>query len=43
MIFVKVLDPETGNMSVTNVFQFTFEMRQQEPDQIIPKTYNEVT
>lgn len=40
-VSAEVLDPETGNMSVTNVFQFTFEMRLHEPHQIIPKSYNE--
>ena len=38
----QVVDPETGRMSVTNVFQFTFELRKQDPPQIIPKTYHEV-
>jgi acyl-coenzyme A thioesterase 9 len=40
-VSAEVLDPETGGMSVTNVFQFTFELRKQEPPQIIPKTYHE--
>ena len=38
----KVWDPKSGEMSVTNVFQFTFELRDQNPAQIIPKTYHEV-
>jgi hypothetical protein len=37
-----VLDPETGLLSTTNVFHFTFELRDAAPPHIIPKTYHEV-
>eukprot|EP00088_Acartia_fossae_P059422 TRINITY_DN7051_c0_g1_i1.p1 TRINITY_DN7051_c0_g1~~TRINITY_DN7051_c0_g1_i1.p1 ORF type:complete len:442 (-),score=92.43 TRINITY_DN7051_c0_g1_i1:220-1515(-) len=40
-VSAEVVDPKTGGMSVTNVFQFTFELRKQAPPQIIPKTYHE--
>ncbi|XP_023335369.1 acyl-coenzyme A thioesterase 9, mitochondrial isoform X2 [Eurytemora carolleeae] len=40
-VSAEVWDPKSGEMSVTNVFQFTFELRDQNPAQIIPKTYHE--
>jgi len=40
-VSAEVLDPKTGGMSVTNVFQFTFQMRKEGTPQIIPKTYHE--
>ena len=41
-VSAEVWDPKTGDMSVTNVFQFTFQLRTSKPPQIIPKTYHEV-
>jgi len=40
-VSAEVLDPLTGDMSVTNVFEFTFMLKQKPPPQIIPKTYHE--
>lgn len=40
-VSAEVLDPRTGEMSVTNVFQFTFLIKDREPPKIIPKTYHE--
>ena len=42
--FCKVLNPKTGELSVTNVFHYTFLIKgNKEPPTIIPKTYHEVT
>jgi len=40
-VSAEILNPETGAMSVTNVFQYTFEFKDTVPRQIIPKTYHE--
>lgn len=40
-VSAEVLDPETGLLSTTNVFQFTFQLRKAPPPHIIPKTYHE--
>jgi len=40
-VSAEILNPETGGMSVTNVFQYTFKMKEKTPRQIIPKTYHE--
>jgi len=40
-VSAEVLNPATGEMSVTNVFHFTFEIREDSPPQIIPMSYHE--
>lgn len=41
-VSAEVLDPKTGKLQVTNVFHYTFELREgQIPPMIIPKTYHE--
>jgi len=40
-VSAEVLDPHTGDMKVTNVFHYTFELRKGKPRMIIPKTYHE--
>merc|ERR1712241_506478 len=40
-VSAEILSPETGSMSVTNVFQYTFKMKEKTPPQVIPKTYHE--
>ena len=40
-VSAEVLDPLDGSLQVTNVFHYTFELREGEPQKIIPKTYHE--
>lgn len=41
--FCQVLNPKTGELSVTNVFHYTFLIKEnKQPPTIIPKTYHEV-
>ena len=40
-VSAEVMDPKTGSLKVTNVFHYTFELRQGKPRIIIPKTYHE--
>ena len=40
-VSAEVLDPHTGQMKVTNVFHYTFELRESKPKSIIPKSYHE--
>ena len=40
---MQVVNPRTGQKSVTNVFHFTFLIKEKIPPMIIPKTYHEVT
>ena len=41
-VSAEVVDPSTGELSVTNVFQYTFSFgKEVSPAQIIPKTYHE--
>lgn len=40
-VSAEILEPQTGKMSVTNVFQYTFKLKEKKPRQIIPKTYHE--
>ena len=39
---IQVLNPKTGELSVTNVFHYTFMIKDKIPPTIIPKTYHEV-
>ena len=39
---MQVVNPRTGKISVTNVFHYTFEIKERIPPRIIPKTYHEV-
>ena len=41
-VSAEVVNPETGEMSVTNVFHFTFMTKDKTPPLIVPKTYSEV-
>ena len=40
---MQVVNPKTGELSVTNVFHYTFMIKDKIPPTIIPKTYHEVT
>lgn len=40
-VSAEVVNPETGEMSVTNVFHFTFMTKDKTPPLIVPKTYSE--
>ena len=40
-VSAEVLNPLTGEMKTTNVFHFTYEIREGKPKMIIPKTYHE--
>ena len=40
---MQVVNPKTGELSVTNVFHYTFLIKDKIPPTIIPKTYHEVT
>jgi len=40
-VSAEVVNPKTGELSVTNVFHFTFKLKNKEPPFIIPKTYHE--
>jgi len=40
-VSAEVVDPKTGALSVTNVFHFTFMIKDKEPPFIVPKTYHE--
>ena len=40
-VSAEVLDPSTGKLNLTNVFQYTFETREEDVPRIIPKTYHE--
>ena len=42
MYVYQVVNPKTGELSVTNVFHFTFMIKDKEPPFIVPKTYHEV-
>ena len=42
-VSAEVVNPETGEMSVTNVFHFTFMTKDKTPPLIVPKTYSEVS
>ena len=37
-----MVNPRTGKISVTNVFHYTFLIKEKIPPTIIPKTYHEV-
>ena len=39
---MQVVNPKTGELSVTNVFHYTFLIEDKIPPTIIPKTYHEV-
>ena len=39
---MQVVNPKTGELSVTNVFHYTFLIKDKIPPTIIPKTYHEV-
>ena len=39
----QVVNPRSGKISVTNVFHYTFLIKEKSPPRIIPKTYHEVT
>ena len=39
---IQVLNPKNGELSVTNVFHYTFMIKDKIPPTIIPKTYHEV-
>jgi acyl-coenzyme A thioesterase 9 len=41
-VSAEVLDPQTGEMTITNVFHFTFLAKEKTPPFIVPKTYHEV-
>ena len=41
LLLLKVLDPLTGKMTISNVFHFTFVV-EDTPPAVIPKTYHEV-
>ena len=41
-VSAQVVDPQTGEMSITNVFHFTFLAKEKTPPFIVPKTYHEV-
>ena len=41
-VSAEVVDPKTGDMSITNVFHFTFLAKEKTPPFIVPKTYHEV-
>ena len=41
-VSAEVVDPQTGEMSITNVFHFTFLAKEKTPPFIVPKTYHEV-
>ena len=41
-VSAEVVDPKTGEMSITNVFHFTFLAKEKTPPFIVPKTYHEV-
>ena len=43
IFIMQVLNPKTGELSVTNVFHYTFMIKDKIPPTIIPKTYHEVT
>jgi len=40
-VSAEVLDPASGGLSLTNVFQYTFEVKDGMAPSIIPKTYHE--
>ncbi len=40
-VSAEVLDPASGDLSLTNVFQYTFSTKDGTPPQIIPRTYHE--
>merc|ERR1711994_664307 len=40
-VSAEVVNPKTGELSVTNVFHYTFKLKNKEPPFIIPKTYHE--
>jgi len=40
-VSAEILNPETGDMKLTNVFRYTFQLKNKLPRQIIPKTYHE--
>jgi len=40
-VSAEVINPKTGEMSITNVFHFTFMTKDKDPPTIIPKTYHE--
>ena len=41
-VSAEVVDPQTGEMTITNVFHFTFLAKEKTPPFIVPKTYHEV-
>ena len=41
-VSAEVVDPQTGEMSITNVFHFTFLAKEKTPPSVVPKTYHEV-
>ena len=41
-VSAEVVDPKTGDMSITNVFHSTFLAKEKTPPFIVPKTYHEV-
>ena len=41
-VSAEVVNPKTGQMTVTNVFHYTFMIKSKIPPSIIPKTYHEV-
>jgi len=40
-VSAEVVNPKTGQMSITNVFHFTFMTKDRKPPSIVPKTYHE--
>jgi len=40
-VSAEVVNPKTGELSVTNVFHFTFQILDRDPPFIVPKTYHE--
>jgi len=40
-VSAEVVNPKTGQLSVTNVFHFTFQIFDRDPPFIVPKTYHE--
>lgn len=40
-VSAEVVNPKTGELSVTNVFHFTFQIIDRDPPFIVPKTYHE--
>lgn len=42
-VSAEVVNPKTGELTVSNVFHYTFTIKDKAPPSIIPKTYHEVT